>query len=58
MASGTRLIGNSSKPVEKVRTERAVCSCCGARLSGYNAGPNCYAHTVDLPWRGPGPLPR
>ena len=58
VASGTRLIGSTAKPVEKVRTERAACTACGARLSAYNAGPHCYAHTLDVPWRGPGPLPR
>jgi hypothetical protein len=29
------------------------CTICGERLSTYNRGPNCYAHTVREPWRGP-----
>ena len=58
MASGTRLAGTTSKPLIRLRIGSAACTVCGARLSGYNAGPNCYAHTVDVPWKGPGPLPR
>lgn len=54
MASGTRLTGTTLKPVAKARTGQACCSVCGSRLSAYNAGPNCYAHTVDIPWKGPG----
>ena len=59
MASGTRLAGTTGKPVEKARGgERGQCGVCGSRLSAYNAGPNCYAHTVDVPWRGPYPRHR
>ena len=58
MASGTRLTGTTAKPVAKARTGRASCTVCEARLSAYNAGPNCYAHTVDVPWKGPGTLSR
>ena len=54
MAAGTRLAGTATKPVPKVRTGRAACTECGARLSAYNPGPNCYAHTLDIPWKGPG----
>ena len=36
----------------------ARCTVCGERLSSYNRGPNCYAHTVDIPWRGPHARPR
>ena len=59
MASGTRLAGTTLKPVQKKEREgRAVCTECGVRLSSYNAGPNCYAHTLDIPWKGPGVRPR
>jgi hypothetical protein len=58
MASGTRLAGTTAKPVLKARTGPAACTVCGSRLSAYNAGPNCYAHTVDVPWKGPGPRHR
>ena len=58
MASGTRLAGSTLKPVPKARDGRAQCTECGARLSSYNKGPNCYAHTLDIPWKGPGVRPR
>lgn len=54
MASGTRLTGSTLKPVAKVRTDKASCTVCGSRLSAYNAGPNCYTHTLGVPWKGPG----
>ena len=47
------------KPVPKARTSgSAACRVCGSRLSSYNAGPDCYTHTVAEPWKGPGQLPR
>lgn len=32
---------------------RRACPECGERLSAYNPGPYCYAHTVGVPWKGP-----
>ena len=59
MATGSRTTGTTLKPVPKARTSgTAHCSVCGSRLSAYNAGPDCYAHTVPEPWKGPGLLPR
>lgn len=59
MASGTRMTGSTLKPVVKARISGvAACGVCGSRLSAYNAGPNCYTHTVARPWKGPGQLPR
>lgn len=66
MAAGTRLSGSALKaaphptpgPVPKSTAGRLACGECGARLSSYNPGPNCYAHTLDVPWRGPGARPR
>ena len=59
MASGSRLTGTTMKPVVKARTSGTVCcTVCGSRLSAYNAGPDCYTHTVAAPWKGPGQLPR
>jgi len=58
VSSGTRLTGRTGKPVPKAREDTAECATCGARLSSYNPGPHCYAHTVDVPWKGPGPRPR
>jgi len=47
------------KPVAKARTSGSLaCTVCGSRLSAYNAGPDCYTHTVAAPWKGPGQLPR
>jgi hypothetical protein len=58
VASGTRLAGSSAKPVHKARSEAAQCATCGVKLSSYNPGPHCYAHTLDVPWKGPGARPR
>ena len=61
MATGTRLAGTTMKPVQKAREGRDVtaeCATCGVRLSSYNPGPHCYAHTLDVPWKGPGARPR
>ncbi len=58
MASGSRVTGTTLKPVSKARTSPAACRTCGSRLSAYNAGPDCYTHTVAEPWKGPGQLPR
>ena len=61
MATGTRLAGTTAKPVLRARegsAARAACSECGVPLSSYNKGPNCYAHTLDIPWKGPGVRPR
>jgi hypothetical protein len=59
VATGTRLAGTgATKAIPKARTARATCSECGVPLSSYNPGPNCFAHTLDIPWKGPGVRPR
>lgn len=58
MASGTRLTGTSLKPVVKVGSNRRCCPVCAERLSSYNPGPNCWTHTVGVPWRGPAAKPK
>jgi hypothetical protein len=58
MATGTRVAGSTLKRRQLRVTARRACGACGARLSAYNPGPNCYAHTVDVPWNGPGLRPR
>jgi hypothetical protein len=42
---------------EPTRKKRRVCAVCGEKLSSYNNGPTCYAHTVGLPWKGPNNRP-
>ena len=54
VAAGTRLAGTTTKAIPKAREARATCTECGAPLSSYNPGPNCFAHTLDIPWKGPG----
>ena len=34
------------------------CTECGTRLSSYNDNDTCWAHTVELPWKGPHTKPR
>ncbi len=57
MTSGTRPTGATLKPVSQpvapASARARVCPVCGERLSSYNPGPNCYTHTVGIPWRGP-----
>lgn len=45
------------KPKQQVVVPRA-CAVCGARLSAYNENPTCWAHTLELPWKGPNTRPR
>ena len=45
------------KPSDPAKARRA-CVVCGTRLSSYNESDTCYAHTVELPWRGPNTKPR
>ena len=47
----------SKQPAEKRPTVR-VCAVCGVRLSAYNDNDTCWAHTVELPWKGPNTRPR
>jgi hypothetical protein len=57
VASGTRLAGTPTRPAadrRPLQATRQACTECGARLSSYNPGPNCFAHTLDVPWKGPG----
>ena len=58
MTTATRLAGSASRPATKPGTKTQAgpkaCTECGARLSSYNPGPNCFAHTLDVPWKGPG----
>jgi hypothetical protein len=54
MATGTRPTGATMRPVARAGTpERRSCPACGERLSAYNPGPHCYAHTIGVPWKGP-----
>lgn len=54
MTPGHSNSSNGSSPDDG----RPRCTVCGERLSAYNRGPNCYAHTVDIPWKGPNARPR
>lgn len=60
MASGTQRAGQpatSSRPGRTAPRAR-TCPVCDERLSSYNPGPNCYRHTVGIPWRGPTAKPK
>jgi hypothetical protein len=56
--SGKRPTGATLKPVRRYAVEVRFCAVCQERLSTYNPGPNCYAHTTTKPWRGPDTRPR
>ena len=34
------------------------CVVCGAKLSAYNENSTCWAHTLELPWKGPSTKPK
>ena len=35
-----------------------TCVVCGSPLSAYNAHPTCWAHTLEVPWKGPNTRPK
>jgi hypothetical protein len=35
-----------------------TCVVCGSKLSAYNDNPTCWAHTLEVPWKGPNQKPR
>jgi hypothetical protein len=59
LVAGTRPHGSSRKPARKYTsaTERR-CTVCGERLSTYNPGPNCFAHSATAVSRTGTPLRR
>ena len=48
----------TSKPKPPPVASPRACAVCGARLSSYNENPTCWAHTLELPWKGPSTRPR
>jgi hypothetical protein len=50
--SGSGRTGQKSFPIGR------ACPQCGEPLSQYNPGPNCWKHTVGVPWRGPTAKPK
>jgi ribosomal protein L34E len=54
MSTRTRPAGATRRTERKAHATQPGCQECGAALSSYNPGPNCYAHTLDIPWKGPG----
>ena len=59
MTAATRQTARPAQRREHAPSSEADrgCAVCGERLSAYNPGPNCYAHTVGLPWKGPNNRP-
>jgi len=49
--------GRASDAPKRHRGKR-VCTVCGIALSAYNEGPNCWRHSVGMPWRGPSAKPK
>ena len=49
--------GGASDAPKRFRGKR-VCTVCGIALSAYNEGPNCWRHSVGMPWRGPSAKPK
>lgn len=54
MTTGARPNGASGRSGPRPGERGRACPVCGAQLTSYNPGPNCYRHTVAVPWRGPG----
>ena len=59
MAAGRQPAGadGTERDPERTRKQQRVCAVCGEKLSSYNTGPTCYAHTIGLPWKGPNNRP-
>ncbi|MCU1603320.1 MAG: hypothetical protein JWO22_4029 [Frankiales bacterium] len=43
---------------QDLKESTRACSQCGAKLSSYNDNDTCFAHTVELPWKGPSTRPK
>jgi hypothetical protein len=55
---GVRTHSGTTKAVQRAFPSGRTCRECSEPLSQYNPGPNCWRHTVELPWRGPTAKPR
>ena len=55
---GARTHSGSAKSGQKTFPLGRACSECGEPPSQYNPGPNCWKHTVGVPWRGPTARPK
>lgn len=61
MTTATRSVEENGAAVTPAQTaptsSRRRCLVCGERLSSYNTGETCFAHTVGVPWKGPNNRP-
>ncbi|MFN2539738.1 MAG: hypothetical protein ABR549_16525 [Mycobacteriales bacterium] len=48
----------SKRSTDRTTRPHRACAVCGAKLSSYNDNETCWAHTVELPWKGPNTKPR
>jgi hypothetical protein len=55
---GVKTQSGTVKGTQKRFPGGRTCSQCGEPLSQYNPGPNCFKHTVGVPWRGPTAKPK
>lgn len=58
MVAGSRPGSATRRPVRKVSTLARHCAVCGEKLSAYNPGPNCFAHSTSGTGRAPEQPPR
>ena len=55
----TQRLTKPSKPSRQdLLLAGTACTVCGRRLSAYNDNSTCWAHTLELPWKGPNHRPR
>jgi hypothetical protein len=57
-AQGARDVAADPGDAPKRFERKRACGVCGVALSAYNEGPNCYRHSVGMPWRGPSAKPK
>jgi hypothetical protein len=55
---GVRTQPGVGKAVQRTFPGGRACPQCGEPLSQYNPGPNCWKHTMGVPWRGPTAKPK
>jgi hypothetical protein len=56
VSTGTKGPTRHDSPDSRAGT--GACAVCGSKLSVYNANPTCWAHTLEIPWKGPNHKPR
>jgi hypothetical protein len=53
------MTSRTTRPTRQdLKAASRACTVCSTRLSSYNENDTCWAHTVELPWKGPNTRPK